>query len=260
MARTNFHNFRLLLLLFILLFVAVGAWLDHSRSTSWDRTLWTGIYPLNGDGSEKTDSFIRQLRVEDFKDITEFFSREAQRLQLGLEKPVDVELGALIDEQPPHPPAGRNAFKVMFWSLKLRFWAWQQQRAQDGPDPDIRMYVVFYDPDQYTVLAHSLGLKKGLIGVVNAFASRSMMGTNNVVLAHELLHTLGANDRYDPATSLPLFPHGYAEPDRRPLFPQSKAEIMGGRTVLSETEAETPRNLKSVIIGPLTAAEIHWIL
>ena len=49
-----------------------------------------------------------------------------------------------------------------------------------------------------TQLAHSLGLQKGLIGVVNAFASSSQAAENNVVIAHELLHTVGATDKYDP--------------------------------------------------------------
>ncbi|MBT8131332.1 MAG: hypothetical protein KJO35_03615 [Gammaproteobacteria bacterium] len=257
--KSAFFRFRLLFLVYVLLFVALGAWLDHSRTTSWERTLWVGIYPVNGDNSEKTSRFISQLRQDDFFDIREFFQREAARYELGLQTPVDIELGQPVPEHPPKPPVDGNVFKVMTWSLKLRYWAWRRQGLQPGPLPDIRMYVVFYDPEQHPVLSHSLGLEKGLLGVVNAFASRSQMGSNNVVLAHELMHTLGARDRYDRASNLPLFPAGYAEPERQPLHPQTRAEIMGGRIPLAANEAVTPRSLSNAIIGPVSATEIYWI-
>jgi hypothetical protein len=77
-------------------------------------------------------------------------------------------------------------------------------------------------------------------------------------MAHEVLHTLGATDKYDPVTNMPIFPFGYAEPDRAPLHPQDKAELMGGRVPRSPREAEIPRDLSQVVIGPATALEIGW--
>ena len=101
-------------------------------------------------------------------------------------------------------------------------------------------------------------LRKGLVGVVNAFATRHMAGSNAVIIAHEMLHTLGATDKYDLATNQPLFPHGYADPDRDPLYPQRRAEIMGGRVPLSAARAEIPSSLKQVVVGPATALELRW--
>ena len=86
-----------------------------------------------------------------------------------------------------------------------------------------------------------------------------MRGSNAVVIAHELLHTLGASDRYDLGTGLPQHPLGYAEPERRPLHPQRLAEIMGGRIPLSATRAEISRSLDQVILGNATAHEIRWL-
>jgi hypothetical protein len=77
-------------------------------------------------------------------------------------------------------------------------------------------------------------------------------------MAHEVLHTLGATDKYDPATNLPIFPIGYAEPGRAPLYPQDKAELMGGRVPQSPRDAEIPQDLNRVVIGPATALEIGW--
>ena len=48
-----------------------------------------------------------------------------------------------------------------------------------------------------------------------------------------------------------------AEPDRKPLYPQRFAEIMGGRIALAEDDSEIPSSLKYAMIGALTASEIN---
>ena len=122
----------------------------------------------------------------------------------------------------------------------------------------MRLFVVYHDPAVSPRLPHSTGLQKGLIGVVNAFADSDLEGSNNVVIAHELLHTLGATDKYDPNGNRPLFPDGYADPEARPRVPQRRAEIMAGRIPISETEAEIPADMTQVVIGAQTAREINW--
>ncbi|MDH5601588.1 MAG: hypothetical protein OEY78_09820, partial [Gammaproteobacteria bacterium] len=74
-----------------------------------------------------------------------------------------------------------------------------------------------------------------------------------------ILHTLGATDKYDLNTGLPLYPDGYVETNKKPLHPQELAEIMAGKIPVSKTEAEIPRGLHQVIIGQQTAREIKWI-
>jgi hypothetical protein len=121
------------------------------------------------------------------------------------------------------------------------------------------MFLLYFDPAQSKRLGHSTGLQKGLIGRVNVFAADGMTKQNNVIITHEFLHTLGATDKYDPATNLPLFPDGYANPDIKPLLPQRYAEIMAGRTPLTATEAVTPAALEDALIGEKTALEINWL-
>jgi hypothetical protein len=106
---------------------------------------------------------------------------------------------------------------------------------------------------------HSLGLTKGLIGVVYAFAAPEMNGENDVVLAHELLHTLGATDKYDLSNDAPIFPDGYGDPRQVPLFPQRTAELMAGRRILGPNRWEQVSDLGQVVLGPATAAEIRWL-
>jgi hypothetical protein len=85
-----------------------------------------------------------------------------------------------------------------------------------------------------------------------------MAGSNNIVIAHELMHTFGATDKYDFGTGLPLYPNGYAEPDREPRYPQPKAELMAGRRALTPSAAEMPVSLQAVVVGPATADEVRW--
>jgi hypothetical protein len=101
-------------------------------------------------------------------------------------------------------------------------------------------------------------MQKGLVGVVHAFAAADMTRTNNVVIAHEILHTLGATDKYDLATGAPRFPDGYAEPERTPLHPQALAEIMAGRYAVSPGVFEMAHSLDEVHVGQATATEIRW--
>jgi hypothetical protein len=121
------------------------------------------------------------------------------------------------------------------------------------------MFVVYHDPDTHNTLRHSLGIQKGMIGVVNAYAGRALAQRNNVVIAHEFLHTLGASDKYDRTNNQPIYPDGYAEPDRTPLHPQRKAEIMAGRIPLSDQQAVMPKSVARSSIGAMTAREIRWI-
>jgi hypothetical protein len=86
-----------------------------------------------------------------------------------------------------------------------------------------------------------------------------MRDKDNVIIAHELLHTVGATDKYNLSTGLPIFPEGYAEPDKEPLLPQEFAEIMGGRILVSDNSSEMPESLYQTLIGPVTAHEIKWI-
>ena len=171
----------------------------------------------------------------------------------AVKKPESSRLG--VASPPPQPPSGESILENVWWSLRFRAWAWQ--RRWGSASGDIELFVIYYDTATSQSLRHSVGLRGGLIGIINAFAERSYRGSNQVVIIHELLHTLGATDKYGPG-NMPLYPEGYAEPYRQPLLPQSKAEIMGGRIPLTASQSRMPVSLTEVTIGVVTAAEIHW--
>jgi hypothetical protein len=249
-------NLRYLILLLILLFVAVNEALNKTRSTSWENPLWVRIYAVNGDGREATDKYIDSLTTDSFKMIEKFVNREASRYGIKIDA-IDVEYNGRLQSEPPQPPSGQSLLANIWWSLKFRAWAAYRAWNSDGDEGDIELFVSYYDIETSQSLRHSVGLQGGLIGIINAFADKSYRGSNQVVIAHELMHTLGASDKYS-ADNQPILPQGYAEPGRNPLFPQLKAEIMGGRIPLSMQDSRIPESLNQVVVGIITAAEIGW--
>lgn len=256
--RGFFRTVRITLLLVVLFFVGMNTWLTQLRSTDWNDTLWIAIYPINADGSPATKVYIDNLSAENFDRIETFVADEARRHKMAIHEPVTVQLAPVVDSKPPMPPENGGTLSIMLWSLQLRYWAALNDDFP-GPQPDVRIYVVYHDPKLNNRLRHSLGLQKGMVGVVNAFAARSMAQRNNVVIAHEFLHTLGATDKYDLVTNQPLYPHGYAEPEQEPLYPQRLAEIMGGRIPLSDRQSVMPNSVENSRIGDRTAMEINWL-
>ena len=252
-----FKAIRISILLAILLFVGLSTFLTQARSTDWNNSLWIKIYPINADGSAEAGKYISELSAADFEGIESFLQRETERYSRNITRPVRIELGSEIHEQPPALGKQPNVLSVTMWSLKMRWWAGSVTDAQDRINPDVRIFVRYHKPDMAVSLENSVGLQKGMVGIVNGYASRRHRGTNNVIIAHEFLHTLGASDKYDASNGLPIGPDGLGEPDRRPLYPQRYAEIMGGRIALAEDDAVIPKNLKYAVIGTLTASEIN---
>lgn len=251
------RRLRVLALLMVLVAVATGTWLDRIQSTDWDGPLLVALYPVNADGSAAAESELRAARTADTERLAAFFANEAVEHGLPLERPLRFVLAPAVADLPPQLSPGSGAFGAMLWSLKLRWWNLGVDDPP-GPTPTIRLFLLYHDPALSPRVPHSAGLQKGLLGIAHLFAAEHMTGSNQVVIAHELMHTLGATDKYDFATNQPRFPDGFAEPDRSPRYPQDFAELMAGRIPRSASESHTPEALDQVIIGPLTAVEIGW--
>lgn len=254
-----FKRLRIAFLLYVLLFVAVGEFLAQRRATDWDNTLWVDVYPVNGDGLSSTQRYLDNLDPNEFTGVEQFFAAQAQRYGLSLPRPFRLEVVAQYREPLPALETPDSALATLWWSLEMRWVAFKLGWRRTGPKPDIVAFAVFHDSAQATVLDRSTALRKGLIAVTNLFASRDARGANQMVLAHELLHTLGATDKYSVESDLPRFPDGFADPHAKPLLPQSKAELMAGRIPIDDHHAEIPDSLRNVVVGRLTAREIGWL-
>lgn len=248
-------SFRIIILLLILVVVAVNAWRDQNQD--WNRPIIVLLHPINADGRETTQSYIRALGLQQFSEIQQFLMQQHNHYR---ERPLQlyVQFGRELQQPPPQVPEQQSWFQVVLWSLKFRFYAWQQHQSVDGR-PALTLYLNYYDPQIMKALKHSTALERGRIGSVNLFASDHQARQNNVVIAHELLHGFGASDKYDLVTGQPIYPIGYAEPDKQPLLPQKYAEIMGGHIPLSTSHAKMPNHLNETLLSPLTAREIGWL-
>jgi len=247
---------RYLILLLILFSVAAHEWFVRAKIASWEQTLEVRLFVINSDGRRATDKYIKSLKLADFSYIERFINREAQRYDITINA-IKINYAGELQSKPPEVPLENSVLRNIFWSLHFRGWALYQSYRTRSKSSDIDLFINYYDTTTTHSLRHSVGLKGGLIGLINGFANKSYRGSNNVVIAHELMHTLGATDKYNQL-NLPTHPGGFAAPFQEPLFPQRRAEIMGGRIPVSATRAIIPNNLGQVVVGAFTAAELNW--
>jgi hypothetical protein len=253
-----FRRIRIAILLVILAIVALNTWTDSLFATEWRAPMTVALFPINADGSPVTQEYIASLTPQEFASIESFFDTEIKEAGIALDRPIRIALAPVMKSRPPLRPPNAGALTTIMWSLHLRWWAWRESPKVSGPKPRIRIYLPYYDPKRTKALNHSTALKKGMIGVAQLFASEQDAGSNQFIIAHELLHTLGATDKYQP-DNLPQYPDGFADPTLEPRYPQHFAEVMGGRIPLTPTNARIPDSLDEVLVGPATAAEIGWV-
>lgn len=245
-------------LLLVLLIVAAQAWVDRFSTTRWQRTVYIGAFPVGADASPVTADYLAQLDQGKINEVSEFVTAEAKRYGVSVDEPIELHLYPTLALAPPALDPGAGVLTRIVWSLRLRYYRYRILAAV-SPRPQIAMFLLYHDPALLSRLPHSAGLQRGLTAVVHVFASRSQEAQNRIVMAHELLHTFGATDKYDLATGLPEYPDGFADPQRLPLYPQQQAEIMAVKTPLSATDARMPDGLEDERVGPVTAREIGWV-
>lgn len=246
---------RILCLLVVLLIVALNVWKDKNQD--WNQPVFVLLHPINADGLANTQNYIQQLSQRDLNGAQQYLQNYAQQFR-GKPTYFYFRVGRQIQKIPPKVPDQANIWNVMLWSLKFRFYAWQQQQKSDGP-ASLTLYLNYYDPSHTRELKHSTALENGRIGSVNLFASKKQSEQNKVVLVHELLHAFGATDKYDLTTGQPIYPDGYADPDQLPLYPQAKAELMAGHIPVSATQSKMPDRLTQTRINAQTAKEVGWL-
>lgn len=256
---TGFRNLRIAVLLAIFVAIAAGRWWIDRGIASWSRPLTVSIVPVNADPEPAVADWTSRLGPEDFQDAADFLQGEAARHGVRVAPVVRFGVTKPIGELPPETPAaGASVWSIAAWSLKLRFWGYRTAWKESLPSATIRIFVLYGAPESERPLESSVGLQKLHLGVVHTRAGEDDAPWTNLAVTHELLHTVGASDHYDPQTLQVRIPQGIAEPARQPLFPQALADVMAGRVPVSPTESYPVQTLRSCIVGPVTASEIHW--
>lgn len=247
------RNLRILLLLFVLAGVTLVTLGERWWVRSWQWPLDVAIYPIAAEPASA--DYVSTLRPEDFSEIATFLAENGRRWRpAGVPAPRMRLMAPLRDV--PEFAVAHNTLEAVRWSLKLRWYAFRYTPFWKSLGT-VRLFVLYHPIVANQPLPDSHGLQKGLLGVVHVFASDAQRGQNNIVIAHELLHTLGARDKYD-SNGKPVVPIGLADPNATPLYPQVKAEIMAGRIAFGPDRAEMPRGLEEAVVGYATAAEIGW--
>ena len=257
MVTLTFRKIRILILLCILIYVAADQYLAEYYSRSWQNTLSVVIYPINGDASKESQQTINNLSESKFASVEHFIKQQALHYGVLINQPIQIKLAPQIKTNPPAlPELDEGMLQVMWWSLKMRWWAWSENTYSG--DKDIRLFIEYY-ADEVTESHVSVGLQKGLLSLIKNYTGDQYAERNNVIIAHEMLHTLGATDKYDLYTLLPIYPEGYANPTLAKNEAQEKAELMGGRIPYTPELAIVPNTLDDCVIGKTTAKEIGWI-
>ena len=249
---------RIVLLLTILFVIVVGTWMTEKRMAAWERPILVTVYPVAADDRGSTLKFARSIEADYFDAVNRFFETQSQPYGFSVTPAFRFQLAAASTDRPPQVPEQFNTAAIGWWSLKMRWWTWTKALTDGLVTPDIQMIMMLHSLNGTNEMGISVGMRKGRYGIVKAYARKSTEQTNLVVFTHELLHVLGATDKYVLSTGNPIFPHGFADPDQRPLFPQKRAEIMGGAIPISTVSSSMPDSLEQCKIGRLTAEEIGF--
>lgn len=256
MTAQRFRRLRILILLGLLVAAGSLTFLEQWMVRGWRGPLEVQIIPINGDGSARADAMIAALQPGDFDEINAFLEREIARYGAPVSPAIHVSLKPALHAQPPAPPSGGGALANVVWSLKLRWWVYRQSGQWLPQLGTVKLFLLYHTARAGVALEHSLGLQKGLIGVIHVFADARQQRQNAIVITHELLHTLGATDKY-AAGGRPVYPDGYADPELPAHVPRRAAEIMAGRHVAATGRLVMPASLDACVIGPATAREIN---
>lgn len=257
---TIFRMLRIGALLTVLIIVAAGTWLTERRLANWERPVWVTFYPIPADASADTLEFVENIDHETYRDVDRFFQVQGDRFDLRLTPVINIQVAPVITDLPPPIPDRTKPHLVAWWSLKMRWYSWMMERKDGLVEPDIQVFAIYHGKSSTSERHMSVGMRKGMFGLVNLYAVDSMNDRNQVVIAHEMLHVLGASDKYALGSGDPIYPYGYAEPLAQPLFPQTQCEIMGGRIPVSSYQAVMPGSLAECTVGTKTAQEIGFFV
>ena len=255
---TLFKLMRIVVLLSILFVILVSTWMTEKRMAAWERPILVTVYRIAADDTNETLQFVNNIDPDELEEINRFMERESGPYGFTVTPAFRFQLAEPGVDLPPAVPEQFDTAAIALWSLKMRWWAWKQDWKDGLVSGDIQMFVLYHSLNGDKEPGISVGMRKGRYGLVKAYARETMNSSNLVVFTHEMLHVLGASDKYILSNGEPIFPQGYADPGKRPLFPQKQAEIMGGRIPVSSFSSVMPDSLGECVIGRQTAEEIGF--
>lgn len=263
--KRRFFLVRVSILLFVLFIVVLYAVKDlRSRRgrNAWDHTLDVAIVLVHVSGQTPVDPDALRALEEHVPTLEARLQAEAERHHPGIGKPFSIRIhGPVESREPPPSPASEGAVDLAKQSLAMKSWL-------DAIDPSAKIVAEHWDTRIYVIARKPASEKRsfvegqseqdGRIGNVAVELDASMADVTLFVVTHELMHTLGASDKYDAAGNTRI-PEGLADPNQSPLYPQQRAEVMARNRVVAPGRETIPISIDELAIGPLTAKEIGWL-
>lgn len=260
-SRGRFFRLRVSLLLAILGVVALRGgtdWYERRVRTSWHRPLSVALVLVERDVIEPSTLALINDRARELEQrLTREYRRHAGDRDFA---PVSfvVTTAVKIDQS---PPSMREQTVLGLVSGTYDRWRWTRDiDALAGVDPsafDARVYLVMKQAGPDLAFVEGDSEFGGRVAVAQVDIAPEMVDLSLFVVAHELMHTLGASDKYD-AEGRTVYPSGFAEPTRFPLYPQPGAEVMARNVPVAARSERPPNTLDELFVGETTAREIGW--
>ena len=175
-----FKIVRVSLLLIILANVLISTYVTQPKITDWSNPVWVYIYPIIGDNNDATQQFVDSIDENHYVAMEQFLKAESNRHGREIGNPIFLQITEPSHEHPPNLPENANPLNVAWWSLRMRIWSWITERQYERAKPDVQIFVIYHDPSRIQLLERSIGVQKGRVGIVNAFARRGMKGDSDV--------------------------------------------------------------------------------
>lgn len=225
---------------------------------TWDEPLVVAIVWLT---PKPVDPAALQALTARIPALEDHLAAELARYRDGDVRPFQfVVYGPVpVTDSPPSDP-GDGIVDLARFNYDLWSYGRSVDEAADLQSKafDARLYVVVHDATTAEMVAiEGLSQHGGTVGTASVDLNPNQVDFPLFVIAHELFHLVGAEDKYDE-TGKPLLPAGLAEPARTPLFPQQYVEVMSRSRPITEVDDALPSRLDELRVGPVTAREVGW--
>lgn len=257
----TFFRIRVGLLLALLAFTAAwGGATAYRRSArlQWKRPIQVGIVLLAPDGAVDAEAW-RQGAAR----LCDRLAEEMRRHRGPGPVPFEIAVAGPVPWSGtlPFAPASASPIDRTWHALEV----WRTIRRIDAAAGgavggfDVRVFLLADSRGNQEVgFAEGSGAHHGEVAFVRGSAGGDLTIPLQVV-GHELLHTVGATDKYDGAGHA-VEPDGLADPGRVPRYPQDHAEWMVGEVAVGPGRGRLPATLDEMRVGDATAREIGWIV
>lgn len=258
--RPTFRRIRIAILLAVLVVTAAwGASTAYKRMIRgrWQGPLQVGIVLLAPGGGVDAETWRRGASR-----LSGRLAEEMQRWRGPGAIPFEISVvGPMAWSRPlPFSPRSGSLIDRAWHALDVWRTVREIDRAAGGVAGgfDVRVFVL-----AAPLLGDQVEFAEGS-GALNgevAFVRGSPGGDLSIPLqaiGHELLHTVGASDKYDGGGHA-LEPDGLADPGRVPRYPQDHAEWMVGEVAIGPGRGRLPGSIDELRVGPTTAREIGWV-